>query len=535
MRRILVIAAMFFLFGFHAAGAQSDGNGPLCYDITNDSKVNILDLAAVGSKVGTANVISDLTYDGIVDVADLVLVSGNFGASTQAIYPGCALDQKITSRCTCSGKSYITGYCCSSGYSDAACSALPLSASASPQSTTFASSITVTLSSSDPAASIYYTTDGSTPTASSGVYSSALTFTNTTTLKFFAKNQSSQTSTASETYTKSSGTLQAVITIDEPDFYKSGSYFPDYGMSLKKGFVPFPVFFEGWQSSPRDEIIDYEWDFGQGTENDEGGRYFHGFNAAHVYETPGTYNVILTIENSSGTMQSATAQINVMDINGTTFYFDSTIGNDTAYDGKCPVVQGTCGPWKTATKAFSLMRRPTQWAALKDWYYKPGDRILFKRGQTFELSGSVNLGHGYGTQGYYFGACDEECGNPNDPKPYIQYTGTTGDKILGTGYGTGYIGFVDLQFNFLGDIHQSSGLINAPSGWKNILFLRSDFYEPTNSIWFFHGYDLTNEPSGIFMVGNTINQTKTAATAVIQFYGGAPRICVVGKTLYHFN
>lgn len=54
---------------------------------------------------------------------------------------------------------------------------------ASPTSTTFNSSISVTLSVNPSTATIYYTTDGSTPTSSSSVYSSALTFTSTTTLK----------------------------------------------------------------------------------------------------------------------------------------------------------------------------------------------------------------------------------------------------------------------------------------------------------------------------------------------------------------
>lgn len=57
--------------------------------------------------------------------------------------------------------------------------------SANPGSTTFTESISVTLS-SNPAGTIYYTTDGSTPTTSSSKYTSALTFTSTTTLNAFA-------------------------------------------------------------------------------------------------------------------------------------------------------------------------------------------------------------------------------------------------------------------------------------------------------------------------------------------------------------
>ena len=60
---------------------------------------------------------------------------------------------------------------------------------ASPASgTNFNESITVTLS-VNPSVAIHYTTDGSTPSASSATYSSALTFTETTTLKTFVENE----------------------------------------------------------------------------------------------------------------------------------------------------------------------------------------------------------------------------------------------------------------------------------------------------------------------------------------------------------
>src|SRR5882762_1408427 len=56
----------------------------------------------------------------------------------------------------------------------------------SPGGGTYPGSVTVTISDATNGATIYYTTDGSTPTTSSAVYSSALTFTQTTTLKAMA-------------------------------------------------------------------------------------------------------------------------------------------------------------------------------------------------------------------------------------------------------------------------------------------------------------------------------------------------------------
>ena len=68
----------------------------------------------------------------------------------------------------------------------------------------FTESITVTLSVS-PSVTIYYTTDGTTPSASSAVYSSALTFTETTTLKTFVENEVGS-NVQTFTYTKTDGT-----------------------------------------------------------------------------------------------------------------------------------------------------------------------------------------------------------------------------------------------------------------------------------------------------------------------------------------
>ena len=70
---------------------------------------------------------------------------------------------------------------------------------------TFTESISVTISCNTSGASIYYTTDGTTPTASSQPYTSAITLTETTTLKAIAYDSENNASgVATATYTKSS-------------------------------------------------------------------------------------------------------------------------------------------------------------------------------------------------------------------------------------------------------------------------------------------------------------------------------------------
>ena len=70
--------------------------------------------------------------------------------------------------------------------------------------TQFTESTEVTISGPD-GAEIHYTTDGSTPTAESAVYSGALTFTETTTLKAIAIKDGVSSQVTSRTYTKGSG------------------------------------------------------------------------------------------------------------------------------------------------------------------------------------------------------------------------------------------------------------------------------------------------------------------------------------------
>ncbi len=72
-------------------------------------------------------------------------------------------------------------------------------------STPFEETTSVTMSCSTAGASIYYTTDGSTPTNSSTLYESALTLTDTTTVKAIAVKDGTSSAVASKTFTKGSG------------------------------------------------------------------------------------------------------------------------------------------------------------------------------------------------------------------------------------------------------------------------------------------------------------------------------------------
>jgi hypothetical protein len=441
-----------------------------CYDVTSDNKTNVLDLAYIGSKFGTSDALADVTNDGLVDVADLVLVSGNFGACTPVITPNCTIGSQITSACVCDGTTYTTGYCCSTGYSTSACIVTPLTVSAIPTSTSFTNSQTVTLSSSDATATIYYTTNGTTPTTSSSVYSTSLTFTSTTTLKFIAIKGAQQSTVATETYTKNvvppSGNLQAVIRVDEAQWYKDNIPFPS-GLSLTTGYVPFPVFFEGWESTPRDEIAEYEWSFDDDQSAYSGNpNTMKTFNAAHVFETPGTYTVTLRVKGIDGAWSAPVSKIiTALARPGIVYYVDSAIGDDS-YNGKCTAenidLAANCGPWKTATKAF--------WYLKVNPFYNAGDSVLFKRGQEFEIAGG-NTGLSFNNLLF------STYGSGN--KPVINYDGNSGGWIVNGGIKSSGLSFVDLVFEMKNHSNFSylHGIHSVAEKAKGILYLRDEFYE----------------------------------------------------------
>jgi PKD repeat protein len=324
------------------------------------------------------------------------------------------------------------------------------------------------------------------------------------------------------------GDLVARIVVDEPAAYTAAGgnqcapadgacYFPDLGVSLTRGHAPLAVFFQGWPSSPRDAIVAWLWDFGAGTDADPHGRCFSGFNAAHVFETPGDYTVTLRVLDAAGHVASATTTVTVLAPSGTTYYVDAVIGDD-ACDGRSSTVDGPgrC-PWKTADRAFGNMARPAQFAPVPQWRYQPGDQILFRRGQRFDLTATVSLGYGFATQGFTFGAFG------TGAKPVIQWRGGAGTYAIDTGYGFGLVTFEDLQFSFLDPRQggaQAEGLLAPICGAKNVLALRCDFLEPKNGAFATNGSGCGDLPvdSSFFLVDSTVANPLTHATSTTQVY-----------------
>jgi len=278
-------------------------------------------------------------------------------------------------------------------------------------------------------------------------------------------------------------------------------------VTVTQGYAPFPVFFEGWKSAPRNEIARYAWDFGDGSE------VFEGMNAAHVYETPGTYTVVLTVTNVYGVNDTEQITIEVLEPDGTTYYVDAVAGNDEN-DGTAP----GAGAWKTAEKAFK---------GIEESRYGPGDRILFTRGQTFPIGARVfSFPHWRSGYGYYFGAYG------TGDKPLLQYNGVGDGAILhNQSLGFAFTAFVDLAFDGTHTYIAEGGedaadmamIYYATGNCQNVLFLRCDMQNFAQGILLSGGLvDNTYDISGVFVVDCT-----SYNASVTHLYSVASRLAVL--------
>ncbi|NIA14256.1 MAG: PKD domain-containing protein [Nitrospiraceae bacterium] len=272
----------------------------------------------------------------------------------------------------------------------------------------------------------------------------------------------------------------AVIDIYQADWLDGAA------VSATQSYAPMAVFFEGWQSTPRDDIATYEWNFGDGAET------FKGFNAAHVYQTPGTYTASLTVTNQYGWSDVATVVIDVLAADGTTYYVDAEYGDDAN--------PGTSleQPWRTAAHAFNGT-------------YQAGDQILFQRGQTFLLEGgAVSSSAWRDTHGYKFGAYGD------GPKPLIQLAGTGSGILLPNPRYFAYVTFENLHFNMTSAEGATNTLVQMTQQIQNVLFLGCDIENCESA------FLMQNDVTGAFLVDCTVFNS-----ASMQIYTTCARVAMI--------
>jgi hypothetical protein len=275
--------------------------------------------------------------------------------------------------------------------------------------------------------------------------------------------------------------VTAVLEVNEDQWYSDHKFDTYGGAELTSYYAPLPVFFEGWKSTPREDIVEYRWDFGDGSPVE------YGFNGAHVYEAPGNYTCVLTVKDSNGNTDTANFPVEVLERDGITYYVDSDLGDDSNA-GTSP----GAGAWRTATHVFKGMN---------DTRYKKGDQVLFKRGQTFELmAGQVSPGHNKPGHSYMFGA------HGTGAKPVLQYTTGNGRIINLVGKGLGHFTMMDLKFVLENsDGQRPAELVFSSQDVHMVLFYRLELENFGRFATFSQGTgpgDLDNRASNIFLIGN---------------------------------
>ncbi len=165
-------------------------------------------------------------------------------------------------------------------------------------------------------------------------------------------------------------------------------------LTLSKGYAPLGVFFRSKIKNNQSEVHSYHWEIVGPIINSPIPLLakFDSFNASMIFEKAGKYHVILKVIFNDGTQAKDHVTVTVWPRDGKTYFVDSRIGSDH-FNGLSMVPDRKCisekesnnecyGPWKSATRSFAVLasQNPHKRITLM-----PGDQILFRRGQTFDL------------------------------------------------------------------------------------------------------------------------------------------------------
>lgn len=155
--------------------------------------------------------------------------------------------------------------------------------------------------------------------------------------------------------------------------------------SRTEGVAPLSVFFhadlgDGDAAREHFRVVHVEWDFG----DSESGTYATGHSrnrhvgpvAAHVFETPGEYEVKSTVTYADGTTESKSVVINVQD-------------PDEVFSGEATVCISQLGDFSGAPEG--CLEVTTSNYGEIGAHVSPGTRILLRRGETWASSDAIGI------------------------------------------------------------------------------------------------------------------------------------------------
>jgi PKD repeat protein len=231
-----------------------------------------------------------------------------------------------------------------------------------------------------------------------------------------------------------------------------------------------------------------QWNFG-----DPGSQYntLVGFNAAHVYTSPGTYTVTLTVTNAAGLSSTATTQVTVNADNRTDLYVSPT-GND-ANNGLTP---------GTAIQSEARLQQ----------LLTSNMRVLFQAGGTYTLNTNLNLGN---LHDVYMGSYG------TGASPILYSTNGTENFVM-----IGWANAEGITINGLTfDSATTTG--NLPTALEfagsNITILNNTFIHLTDDM------NLDSQPNNVLIQGNTVPGLQDLRSYFLWAQGND--ITVVGNTI----
>ncbi|MDB5354488.1 MAG: hypothetical protein JWN24_941 [Phycisphaerales bacterium] len=271
---------------------------------------------------------------------------------------------------------------------------------------------------------------------------------------------------------------------------------PSSSYSVPAG-IPFAVNTTGMTMTDTAAITNnYKWNFGDTTAGSEF-NILPGFNAAHIYNTAGSYKLNLTVTASDGSQSSASVGVTVTAAPYTKTYY---VDNNPALDNVSNTGLDPAHP----LSSFSV--------AMSDLGSQSNVKVLFRQGETFTSTATGGINGNNVVIGSYW-STDSSSFVARNTRPVIQaVSGYSGGNMLSGWFNDGMI-VRDITFD-------STGLTSYPSG----VFIRGN-HAAVIDCQFLHIQDCVkgadpetqNEGSGIIVQDNIV--PKVGGSVILEGAG----------------